>query len=74
MHNRIIIQEMDRMCGMRAAKTGEFLEKLSMLKDYTEELSDKFTKQVEEFTRFMKEERFEYLDEKYKMRMKNAQD
>ncbi|MCW3136787.1 MAG: hypothetical protein N2V77_07640 [Canidatus Methanoxibalbensis ujae] len=67
-----IIQEMDRMCERRAAKTGEFLEKLSLLKDYTE--SNKFTKQVEEFARFMKEERFEYLDEKYKMRMKNAQD
>ena len=42
LHNPcIIIQEMDRMCGRRAAKTGEFLEKLSMLKDYTEGLSDK---------------------------------
>ena len=66
-----IIQEMDRMCERRVAKTGEFLEKLSLLKDYTEGLSGKFTKQVEEFARFMKEEQFEYLDEKYKMRVKN---
>ncbi|UYZ39582.1 MAG: hypothetical protein N2V74_00755 [Candidatus Methanospirare jalkutatii] len=66
-----IIQEMDRMCERSVAKTGEFLEKLSLLKDYTEGLSGKFTKQVEEFARFMKEEQFEYLDEKYKMRVKN---
>ena len=66
-----IIQEMDRMCERRVAKTGEFLEKLSLLKDYTEGLSGKFTKQVEEFARFMKEEQFEYLDEEYKGRVKN---
>ena len=41
-----IIQEMDRMCERSVAKTGEFLEKLSLLKDYTEGLSGKFTKQV----------------------------
>ena len=66
-----IIQEMDRMCERKIAKTGEFLEKLSLLKDYTEGLSGKFTKQVEEFARFMKEEQFEYLDEEYKGRVKN---
>jgi len=66
-----IIQEMDRMCERKMAKTGEFLEKLSLLKDYTEGLSGKFTKQVEEFARFMKEEQFEYLDEEYKGRVKN---
>ena len=66
-----IIQEMERMCEIRAAKTEEFLEKLSLLKDYTEGFSDKFTRHVEEFSRLMKQEQFEYLDENYKMRVKN---
>lgn len=37
-----------------------------MLKNYTEEFSDEFTKQVEEFSRFMKEEQLAYLDDEYK--------
>ena len=37
-----------------------------MLKNYTEEFSDEFTKQVDEFSRFMKEEQLEYLQDEYK--------
>jgi hypothetical protein len=37
-----------------------------VLKNYTEEFSDEFTKQVDEFSRFMKEEQLEYLQDEYK--------
>lgn len=57
------------MCN-RDAKTKEFLGKFSVLRNYTEGSSDKFTKQVDEFSRFMKAEQLVYLDEEYKGRMK----
>ena len=64
-----IVQELDRMCD-REAKTEEYLDKLSLLRNYTEGFSDKFTTQVEEFARFMKQEQLEYLDEEYKVRVR----
>jgi len=59
------IQELDRMCD-REAKTDEYRDKLLVLKNYTEGFSDTFTKQVDEFSRFMKEEQSGYLDDEYK--------
>ena len=59
------VQELDRMCD-REAKTDEYLDKLLVLKNYTEGFSDTFTNQVDEFSKFMKEEQLEYLDDKYK--------
>ncbi len=59
------VQELDRMCDQEA-KTEEYLDKLSVLKNYTEGFSNKFTRQVDEFARFMKEEQLGYLDEEYK--------
>ncbi len=63
------IQELDRMSNQEA-KTGEYLDKLSVLKNRTEGFSDKFTKHLEEFSRFMKEEQLEYLDDTYKEKVK----
>ena len=59
------IQELDRMCD-REAKTDEYMDKLLVLKKYTEGFSDNFSTHVNEFTRFMKEEQMGYLDDKYK--------
>jgi len=64
-----IVQEIDRMCD-QDARTEEYLDKLLALKNYTEGFSDKFTTQVDEFARFMKQEQFEYLDEEYKVRVR----
>ena len=64
-----IVQEIDRMCNT-GAKTEEYIDKLSVLRNYTEGFSDKFTTQVEEFARFMKQEQLEYLDEEYKGRVR----
>jgi len=64
-----IVQEIDRMCNT-GAKTEEYLDRLSVLRNYTKGFSDKFTTQVDEFARFMKEEQLEYLDEEYKVRVR----
>ena len=64
-----IVQEIDRLCNT-GAKTEEYLDRLSVLRNYTEGFSDKFTTQVEEFARFMKQEQLEYLDEEYKVRVR----
>jgi len=64
-----ILQEIDRMCNT-GAKTEEYIDRLSVLRNYTEGFSDKFTTQVEEFARFMKQEQLEYLDEEYKARVR----
>ena len=63
------IQELDRMCD-REAKTDEYMDKLLVLKNYTEGFSDKFSTHVNEFSRFMKEEQLGYLDDKYKGKVK----
>ncbi len=60
-----IVQELDRMCNQEA-KTEEYLDKLSVLKNYTEGFSDMFTNRVKEFARFMKQEQLGYLDDEYK--------
>ena len=59
------VQEMDRMCNYDT-KTEKYLDKLLVLKNYTEGFSDTFTKQVVAFARFMKEEQLGYLDDEYK--------
>jgi len=63
------IQELDRMCN-QDTKTEEYHDTLLVLKNYTEGFSDKFTKQVDEFSRFMKEEQLGYLDDEYKGRVR----
>jgi len=64
-----IVLTMDRMCD-QDSKTEEYLDKLSALKNYTEGFSDTFSKQVADFSRFMKEEQLEYLDDAYKGKVK----
>jgi superfamily II RNA helicase len=59
------VQELERMCDQEA-KIEEYLDKLLVLKNYTEGFSEKFTKHLEEFSRFMKQEQLEYLDDVYK--------
>ena len=63
------VQELDKMCDQEA-KTEEYLNKLSSLKGYTEGFSDTFTKHLEEFSRFMKQEQLEYLDDAYRGKVK----
>jgi len=63
------VQELDRMCN-QDARTEEYLDKLSLLKNYVEGFSEKFTGPVDEFARFMKEEQLGYLDEKYKEKVR----
>lgn len=63
------VQELDRMCN-REAKTEEYLDKLLVLKNYTEGFSNTFTNQLEEFARFMKQEQLGYLDDEYKGRVR----
>jgi len=64
-----IVLEMDRMSEENAL-TEEFLDKLSLLKNYIEGFSDKLARQVDEFLRFMRVEQFEYLDDAYKEKVK----
>ena len=59
------VQELDRMCN-QDTKTEEYLDKLSVLKNYTEGFSDMFTNQLDDFSRFMKQEQLGYLDDEYK--------
>jgi len=65
-----IVLEMDRMMSVENAPTEEFLDKLSLLKNYIEGFSDKLARQVDEFLRFMRVEQFEYLDDAYKKKVK----
>jgi len=65
-----IVLKMDRMCGDKYARKEEYLDCLNALKNYTEGFSDKFTKQVDEFARFMKEEQLGYLDDEYKEKVR----
>ena len=64
-----IILTMDRMSAENAP-TVEYLDKLKLLKEYTEGFSDKFSTYVNEFSRFMKEEQLGYLDDEYKGRVR----
>ena len=59
------VQQIDRMCD-KEAKTEEYLDKLSSLQGYTEGFSENFTNQLDDFSRFMKQEQLEYLDDAYK--------
>ncbi|MGB7532179.1 MAG: hypothetical protein WA977_04265 [Halobacteriota archaeon] len=59
------VQEIDRMCNQEA-KTEEYQDKLSVLRNYTEGFSGRFAEQVAEFAMFMKEEQLGYLDDEYK--------
>lgn len=63
------VQEIDRMCD-QDAKTEEYLDKLLVLRNYTEVFSDKFTIHVDEFSRFMEQEQICYLDDEYKRKVR----
>jgi hypothetical protein len=63
------LQELDRLCNQNA-KTEEYQDKLFMVKNYTVGFSDKFTKQVDVFSRFMVEEQGEYLQDEYKVKVR----
>jgi HEAT repeat protein len=63
------VQELDRMCN-QDAKTEEYLDKLLSLKEYTKGFREKFTTQVDEFSRFMEQEQMGYLDNKYKEKVR----
>ena len=64
------VQELDRMCN-HDAETEDYLDKLLTLKNYTEGFSKDFTKQVDDFARFMKEDQLGYLDDKYKEKVRS---
>jgi hypothetical protein len=63
------VQEIDRMCN-QDAKTEDYQDGLSTLKNYTEGFSAIFTRHVEDFSRFMKEEQLDYLDDAYKEKVR----
>jgi len=46
------------------------IHRYSLLRNYTEGFSDKFTTQEDVFSRFMKQEQLEYLNEEYKVRVR----
>ena len=65
-----IVLELDRMCN-RDEKTEDYLDKLLALKNYTEGFSKDFTKQVDDFARFMEQEQIGYLDDEYKVKVRS---
>lgn len=65
-----IVLELDRMCNLNA-KTEDYLDKLLVLKNYTEGFSKDFTKQVDDFARFMEQEQIGYLDDEYKEKVRS---
>jgi uncharacterized Zn finger protein (UPF0148 family) len=64
-----IVLELDRMCN-QDAKTEEYLDELLALKNYTEGFSDNFSRQGDEFSRFMEQEQGEYLQDEYKEKVR----
>ena len=62
-----IIVEMVEMSYQKTIKTEYFLDKLKLLESYTEGMSERLTNEINIFRRFMKEELFEYVDEKHKV-------
>ena len=67
---RIVLKILEMGMSEENAPTEEFLDKLSLLKNYTEGFSDKLARQVDEFLRFMRVEQSEYLDDAYKEKVK----
>jgi len=67
---RIVLEILERGMSEENAPTEEFLDKLSLLKNYIEGFSDKITRQVDEFLRFMRVEQSEYLDDAYKKKVR----
>jgi hypothetical protein len=65
-----IVLKIDRTCEDKYARKEEYLDGLNALKNYTEGFSDKFTRHVDEFSRFMKQEQLKYLDDAYKGKVK----
>ena len=63
------VQELDRMSN-HDAKTEEYSDKILTLKNYTEGFSEKFTTQVNDFSRFMEQEQMRYLDDEYKRKVR----
>lgn len=62
-----IMVEMVEMSYQKTIKTEYFLDKLKLLESYTEGMSERLTNEINIFRRFMKEELFEYVDEKHKV-------
>ena len=62
-----IMVEMVEMSYQKTIKTEYFLDRLKLLESYTEGMSERLTNEINIFRRFMKEELFEYVDEKHKV-------
>jgi len=63
-----ILWRIDRMCDQNVG-TEEILEQINLLKGYAED-SEEFIKHVDKFSRFMKQEQLDYLDDKYRQKTK----
>jgi len=63
-----ILLRIDRMCNQNI-RTEEILEQINLLKEYAKD-SEKFIKYVDKFSRFMKQEQLDYLDDEYRQKTK----
>jgi len=63
-----ILWKINRMCDQDVG-IGEILEQINLLKGYAED-SGRFIKHVDEFSRFMKQEQLDYLDDEYRPKTK----
>ncbi|GEM_PF-1115080 len=61
-----IMVEMVDTSHQKTVRTEYFLDKLELLEDYTEGLSERLTSELNTFRRFLKEELFEYVDDEHK--------
>lgn len=61
-----IMVEMVETSYQGIVRTEHFLDKLKLLEGYTDGLSERITKEINTFRRFLKEELFEYVDDEHK--------
>jgi Lhr-like helicase len=62
-----VMVEMVETSYQKTIRTEYILDKLKLLEDYTEGLSERLTNEIIVFRRFLKEELFEYVDEEHKV-------
>jgi hypothetical protein len=57
--------EMVETSYQKAVRTEYFLDKLKLLEEYIEGLSERLTKEINSFRRFLEQELFEYVDDEH---------
>lgn len=61
-----IMVKMVETSYQKTVKTEYFLDKLKLLEGYTDGLSERLTKEINRFRKFLEEELFEYVDDEHK--------